>query len=166
MHDALAAVAKVASGRGAADAALGNGKNRPLLTPSVFPPDARAVIHCPAPSVISSGRTRAAEWVLEFERRTPPFIEPLMGWTGSTDMLSHIRLRFPNREAAVAYAERQGLCYEIREPTHIRADDLARERQRIPDPGHRLSLETAWAGEVPHLAPHQIKAANHQIPAA
>src|SRR4051812_25915307 len=107
MHHALAARAEAAPGRGTADVVLASGKSHPLLTPSVFPPDARAVIHCPAPSVMSSGRARAAEWVLEFERRTPPFIESLMGWTGSTDMLSHIRLRFPSREAAVAYAERQ-----------------------------------------------------------
>jgi hypothetical protein len=40
----------------------------------------------------------------------------LMGWTGSDDMNSQVRLRFPTREEAVAYAERHGIPYETFEP--------------------------------------------------
>jgi hypothetical protein len=30
-----------------------------------------------------------------FERRSPPFIDPLMGWTGGKDPLVQLELRFP-----------------------------------------------------------------------
>jgi hypothetical protein len=44
-----------------------------------------------------------------------PFIEPLMGWTGGDDTLTQVELTFPTREAAVAYAQRQGLAYIVEE---------------------------------------------------
>ena len=40
-----------------------------------------------------------------------------MGWTGSTDPMGQVRLTFSSREAAVAYAQRYGLDYEVREAT-------------------------------------------------
>ena len=54
--------------------------------------------------------------MLEFEPRAPEFIEPLMGWTGGTDPLRQGQLRFPSREAAIAYARREGLPYTVYEP--------------------------------------------------
>ena len=41
-------------------------------------------------------------WRLAFERRNPPFIDPLMGWTGSRDPLSQLELTFPTLEDAVS----------------------------------------------------------------
>ena len=38
--------------------------------------------------VRTSGRARTKGWVLRFERQTPPFIEPLMGWTSGDDPLA------------------------------------------------------------------------------
>jgi ETC complex I subunit conserved region len=75
----------------------------------------RAVIYRPAKSAMTSGRARTKQWILEFEPQSAPFVEPLMGWAGSADPLAHVRLCFPTREAAIAYAERQGLAYELRE---------------------------------------------------
>jgi hypothetical protein len=54
--------------------------------------------------------------VLEFEPTGARFIEPLMGWTGSDDPFAQVRLEFPSRAAAVAYAERAGLDYRVIEP--------------------------------------------------
>jgi hypothetical protein len=122
--NALTATASAVHSAGAADASTPRDEDLPVPAPA-FPADARAVIHCPAPSVMSSGRWRVGEWVLEFERRSPLFIEPLMGWTGSADTLSQVRLRFPSREAAIAYAHRQGLRYEVREPAHLWSGGLA-----------------------------------------
>ena len=48
---------------------------------------------------MTSGR---AGWLLEFEPHSAPFIEPPMGWTGSTDPMAHMTLSFASREAAVA----------------------------------------------------------------
>jgi ETC complex I subunit conserved region len=76
-------------------------------------PRRRVVIYKPAKSAMTSG-ARRKPWLLEFEPQSGPFIEPLMGWTGSSDPLAHMQLGFGSREAAVAYADRQGLEYEVR----------------------------------------------------
>jgi hypothetical protein len=83
---------------------------------SVFPEDAVARIYQPCRSVLTSRRARTEGWRLVFERRTAPFIEPLMGYMGGTDTLAQIELNFPTLEAAVCYAERQGLAYNVRMP--------------------------------------------------
>jgi hypothetical protein len=75
----------------------------------------RAYIYQPAPSPTQSGRGRR-EWVLEFEPSSPPEIEPLMGWISSRDPFAHIRMRFPNRQSAIEFAERQGWPYVVQDP--------------------------------------------------
>jgi hypothetical protein len=92
----------------------------PSLTLPSFPRDARAVIYRPSRSVMTSGRANTCNWVLEFEPRSREFIEPLMGWTGGTDPLRHIRLSFPTLEAAVAYAQREGLPFTVYQPQEPR----------------------------------------------
>ncbi len=82
---------------------------------SVFPEGTVARIYRPGRSVTTSARTRFA-WRLTFERRTAPFIEPLMGYTGSGDTLTQVELSFPTLESAIGYAERQGLSYVVRMP--------------------------------------------------
>jgi hypothetical protein len=54
--------------------------------------------------------------VLDFEPEAPRVVEPLMGWTSSTDMKSQVRLHFETREEAVAYCERHGIAYRVSEP--------------------------------------------------
>ena len=79
----------------------------------------KARIYKPAKSAMQSGTARARDWLLEFERRTPRRIEPLMGYTASDDTLSQVRLNFETKEDAIAYAEREGLEYrvfEMRDP--------------------------------------------------
>jgi hypothetical protein len=74
-----------------------------------------ARIYLPARTATQSGPSRD-KWVLEFEPESPRQIEPLMGWTSSTDMKSQIKLRFDNKEEATAYATRNGIAYRIEEP--------------------------------------------------
>ncbi len=70
----------------------------------------RARIYRPAKTAMQSGRANARSWVLEFERRTARTIDPLMGWTGSGDMMAdQVRLAFDSLDDAIAYAGRQGL---------------------------------------------------------
>jgi ETC complex I subunit conserved region len=57
------------------------------ITRSLFPVDAQAVIYKPARSTMMSAPKRKEEWRLQFERRTPLRIEPLMGWTADDDPL-------------------------------------------------------------------------------
>ncbi len=75
-----------------------------------------ARIFLPAKTAMSSGRAKTQNWVLEYEPNAPRGIEPLMGYTTSNDMASQIRLNFQTRQAAVAYAERNGIQYRVVEP--------------------------------------------------
>jgi hypothetical protein len=80
----------------------------------------------PARSVMQAARTRARPWRLAFEPTRASFIEPLMGWTGSDDPFAQVRLAFPTRAAAVAYAERHGLAYRVIEPAPERPQPRVR----------------------------------------
>jgi uncharacterized protein (DUF1330 family) len=60
-----------------------------------------------------SGKANAGRWLLEFERRQPVRADPLTGWNGSGDTNTQVRMKFPTREAAVAYCEKHGLEYHI-----------------------------------------------------
>jgi hypothetical protein len=75
-----------------------------------------ARIYKPARTAMQSGTAKTHSWLLEYEPEAPRVVEPLMGWTSSTDMKSQIRLRFPTREEAVAYCERKGIAYQVSEP--------------------------------------------------
>ncbi len=74
-----------------------------------------ARIYRPARTAMQSGQAKD-KWLLEFEPERPRQIEPLMGWTSSTDMRSQIKLRFDSREEAIAYAQRNGIVYRVEEP--------------------------------------------------
>ena len=63
-----------------------------------------------------SGVAKTHHWTLEYGPTEPRRIEPLMGWTSSTDMMSQVRLSFPTKEEAIAYAERNGIAYRVEEP--------------------------------------------------
>lgn len=75
-----------------------------------------ARIYRPAKTAMQSGLAETKQWILEFAPERAREIEPLMGWTSSSDMRSQIRLRFPSEEEAVAYAKRNGLAYRIEKP--------------------------------------------------
>ena len=67
------------------------------FTRSVFPADAQATIYKTAPSPMTSGRPRAERWTFRFQRRSAPYIEPLMGWTGDDDTLAQVGAFVPVR---------------------------------------------------------------------
>ena len=75
-----------------------------------------ARIYRPAKTAMQSGRAKARNWVLEFERGSPRGIEPLMGHTSSSDMLSQVKLTFGNMEDAISYAERNEIAHRVIEP--------------------------------------------------
>ena len=75
-----------------------------------------ARIYQPAKSAMTSGQGNTKSWVLEYAPSEARSIDPLMGWTSSGDMDSQVRLRFETKEAAVEYAERNAIPYQIEEP--------------------------------------------------
>ena len=76
----------------------------------------RARIYQPARNAMQSGRARTRFWVLEYEPEKPREIDPLMGWTSSSDMRQQVQLEFATREEAVAYAERHAIPHQVFEP--------------------------------------------------
>ena len=86
---------------------------------SALPADAVAVIEPTSRSVTQAGKARNRAWLLRFRPHGRAYVDPLTGWTGSDDPLAHLALRFPTREAAIRYAERHGLAFELREPGRV-----------------------------------------------
>ncbi|MFA6124355.1 ETC complex I subunit [Sphingomonas sp.] len=62
---------------------------------------------------MSSGRARTTLWVLDFAPAEAKQPDPLTGWAGSGDTRDQLRLTFPTQDAAVAYAEREGLAFTV-----------------------------------------------------
>jgi hypothetical protein len=82
----------------------------------------KARIFLPPKSAMQAGTAKTHRWVLEYEPASAKIRDPLMGWTGSDDMNSQIRLSFDTREAAIAYAEKNGIAYDLEiPPRHVRA---------------------------------------------
>ena len=80
----------------------------------------RARIYQPPKNAMQSGRANTDEWLLEFEPSERRVADPLMGWSGSADTQAQLRLRFPTKEEAVAYAKKHGLTYDLELPIERR----------------------------------------------
>ncbi len=76
----------------------------------------RARIFQQPKTAMQSGTSGTREWVLEWEPAARQTLDPLMGWFGSGSTASQVSLRFDTKEEAVAYAERQGVTYDIELP--------------------------------------------------
>ncbi|MFC0632720.1 ETC complex I subunit [Brevundimonas balnearis] len=75
-----------------------------------------ARIFRPAKTAMQSGKAKTREWILEFEPAAARALDPLMGWTSSTDMNGQVRLRFDSKEEAIAYAETHGIAFRLHDP--------------------------------------------------
>jgi len=75
-----------------------------------------ARIYRPTKVATQSGRAKSVHWVLEWEPASRKQADPLIGWIGSDDTQQQVLLRFPTKEAAIAYARRKGLDYRLFEP--------------------------------------------------
>jgi hypothetical protein len=72
-----------------------------------------ARIFRPARNAMQSGKAKTHQWVLEFAPAAPRAPDPLMGWTQTTDTDGLIRLSFDTREAAIAYAQKRQIAFEL-----------------------------------------------------
>jgi ETC complex I subunit conserved region len=75
-----------------------------------------ARIFRPAKTAMQSGSARTKEWLLVRDTDGSKSIDPLTGWTSSTDTDAQVQLAFETKEEAIAYAERSGLAYVLTEP--------------------------------------------------
>lgn len=76
--------------------------------------DAR--IYQPAKPATQSGRFKTKFWIVEHEPKSRQEPDRLIGWIGSDDTDNQVVLRFPTKEAAIAYCKRNGLTYSVSEP--------------------------------------------------
>ena len=69
---------------------------------------------------MQSGRnatvSRGHDWVLEFPRQTAAHPDRLMGWQSSCDTARQVKMRFPDKETAIFYAESHNIAYQVSEP--------------------------------------------------
>lgn len=73
------------------------------------------IIYQPTKSSMQSGYTRN-NWIIKFIAKESKNIEPLMGWTSSTDMLQELELKFPDMNSAIDFAKNNYLDYQIIHP--------------------------------------------------
>lgn len=76
----------------------------------------RARIYKPARTAMQSGVAKTRGWVLDFAPESAREVDPLMGWTSSSDMQSQVRLRFDTKDAALEYAQAHGIDAQVFEP--------------------------------------------------
>ncbi|MBI1365950.1 MAG: ETC complex I subunit [Alphaproteobacteria bacterium] len=73
-----------------------------------------ARIYKPAKTAMQSGVANTRVWLLDFEAEAARRIDPVMGWTSGSDMdASELRLTFETKEAAIAFAEKHGIPYQV-----------------------------------------------------
>lgn len=78
-----------------------------------------AKIYRPAKTAMQSGKAKTHLWVLEFDAQAPRKIDPIMGYTSTTDMQQQVKLTFETRELAEAYAQRKGIEYRVILPKEV-----------------------------------------------
>lgn len=76
----------------------------------------RARIYRPARTAMSSGQAKTQDWVLEYAADSARAVDPLMGWTSSSDTQSQVRMRFASKKEAVDYARAHGIDAVVQEP--------------------------------------------------
>lgn len=73
-------------------------------------------IYKPTKNAMQSGLANTRHWVLEFVSDDSRFIEPVMGWTSSKDMLNEVVIKFETKDEAVEFANANNYAYEVIEP--------------------------------------------------
>jgi acyl-homoserine lactone acylase PvdQ len=97
-----------------------------------------ARIYRPAPSAMQSGKGKSKAWVLVHEQASPREIEPLMGYTATSDTQVQVRLAFDTLDEAEAYARANGIPYTV-QPPHSSTP----KRTSYPD-NFRFDRKTPW----------------------
>ncbi len=97
-----------------------------------------ARIYRPSPNAMQSGKGKSKDWVLVHEQASAREIEPLMGYTSTTDTQTQVRLTFETLEEAETYARANGIPYTV-QPAH----NTTPKRASYPD-NFRSDRKTPW----------------------
>ncbi|MEJ6405164.1 ETC complex I subunit [Yoonia sp. 2307UL14-13] len=82
----------------------------------------RARIYRPARTAMSSGTAKTKQWVLDYTNDTAREVDPLMGWTSSSDTQAQVHLTFDTKEEALDYARDKGIDAIVQEPKPRKAN--------------------------------------------
>ena len=102
----------------------------------------RARIYQPAKTAMSSGVAKTKGWVLEFAPASARAVDPLMGWTSSSDTQSQVRMTFDTKEAALDYAAAHDIDAQVQEPN--------KRKQNIRPGGYGENFATGRRGAWTH----------------
>ena len=80
----------------------------------------RARIFMRPKTATQSGTTGAGLWVLDWYSAEREVNDPMMGWWGSHNTQCQVRLSFPSREEAIAYAEANAIPFDIEQPPAVK----------------------------------------------
>jgi hypothetical protein len=97
-----------------------------------------ARIFRPAPNAMQSGKGKSKGWVLVHEPASAREIEPLMGYTATTDTQVQVKLSFDTLEEAETYARANCIPYTV-QPPHTPTP----KRTSYPD-NFRFDRKTPW----------------------
>ncbi|KII67190.1 NADH dehydrogenase [ubiquinone] iron-sulfur protein 4, mitochondrial [Thelohanellus kitauei] len=74
-----------------------------------------AVIYKKARNTMQSATYRPDQWMIRYEAQNQ-WENPLMGWVSSADPLSNIDIDFDDIKDAIAYCNKYGISFTIRQP--------------------------------------------------
>ena len=97
-----------------------------------------ARIYRPSPNAMQSGKGRSKVWVLVHEQASAREIEPLMGYTATSDTQTQVKLSFETLDEAEAYARANGIPYTV-QPPHTPTP----KRTSYPD-NFRFDRKSPW----------------------
>lgn len=80
----------------------------------------QARIYKPSKSAMQSGRAGSKRWLLEFEPTAARTTDPIMGWTGSSQTSTQLKLWFETLDEAVQYAKANAIQYSVEQSTERR----------------------------------------------
>ena len=75
----------------------------------------KAKIYIPSKTAMQSGRNKSKKWLLEFDKKKSSN-DYLMNWVSSDDTQSQVKLFFDTKEAAINYAKKNNIEFQVIEP--------------------------------------------------
>lgn len=76
----------------------------------------KARIYKPSKTAMSSGQAKTKHWILEIIPDIGKEIDPLMGWTSSSDTKSQVKIKFDTEESAINYAKANKIDFIVLQP--------------------------------------------------
>jgi hypothetical protein len=62
---------------------------------------------------VQRGRLNGQGWILAYDNPQGVRADPLTGWSGGGETQGQVTLSFPSLDAAVSYAEREKIDYDV-----------------------------------------------------